>query len=196
MKEKLSIIFFALILFQSSSASARWIDFGEWFGGSDLCVNDSNYNVNTCGMPVPIPTPVGPGENRSSAPYYLAGPSGVECNYYSSTGACCCRGSVWVPNAPTNVRIRPIDNQYSGLLWDEDSIPNSVQRYLIYFNKNNSSTSLKDNITYQTYKDRMKSYNWGTLAPALKSGDTLYVVIRAVGKYGNTSTNKIRIRRN
>ena len=127
----LLIVLFAL----PGQANAEWIDFGEYFGGDDLCNGSQYYTADNCGMPVDVVN------NLSYVPPNLRHPGVVyRCNYFFSTRACCCQGLVWVPEPPS-VRSRVLQRIPTGTIkfsWDPEP-RNAVEAYAVSWRKDGSS---------------------------------------------------------
>jgi len=153
-----------LLLVPSQYSSARWVDFGVWFGGNDLCAN--GYTADTCGL------------SGNSLPPANLRHSSWQCNYYFNSKACCCQGLVWAPDAPKNVRTSVSGNSIT-IRWDKDTT-GSVVRYILHWDNSavihvSNDRTAKIAATQTSYTHKNLNYS-----------KTYYYSLTAVGKYGSS----------
>ena len=192
-----------MIMIPSNYASARWVDFGNWFGGSDQCINSPLYDAEACGSCEPLIIYGVIAENRTCVPGSLQRPGTVKFHYYYQTEACCGEGLVWAPDPPQNMRIYPVilrgrgplskDATILTVIWNEDPIPESIVGLKVYVSINRQIRQSRDEkapflIDGAHGKRRCKIRNLG-----FKEGDKVRVELLLIGKYGISSAyNELR----
>lgn len=97
MRKRWFIMATILVIVYAGGASAKWVDYCTWWGGSDCCRRI--LSQPNCQPPL--------GED-------------VECIYYDQLQSCCCQGLVWAPDAPTNIVTTPNGNAIH-ITWNADS---------------------------------------------------------------------------